>query len=161
MVCRGFGRAGDGGAQRRFGFRQASEALQHRREIAAGLREVLTQPDRAGERFGRRLALPKLMSGDTEKFFRLPGGPIGFALGAEYRRETNFYENDPFVNHGLTFYNAIPTFTSPAFEVKEAYGELRLPILKDLPFFHDLTVNAAGRVADYRGGTGITGALLE
>ena len=64
-----------------------------------------------------------------------PGGPVGFAIGAEYRRETNFFRQDPLIESGLTFYNSIPSFTPPAFEVKEVFGELRLPILQDMPFF--------------------------
>ena len=94
------------------------------------------------------------ISGDSSKWFSLPGGPVGISLGGEYRRETNYFTADPLVQNGYTFYNAIPTFKSPAFEVKEAFGELRLPILKDVPFFHELTVNGAGRVADYRGSAG-------
>ena len=31
----------------------------------------------------------------------------------------------------------------PAFEVKEAFGELRIPLLQDMPFFHELTLSAA------------------
>jgi outer membrane receptor protein involved in Fe transport len=38
--------------------------------------------------------------------------------------------------------------------VKEAFGELQIPILRDLPFFHELTVSGAGRVAEYKGATG-------
>ena len=29
------------------------------------------------------------LSGDSAGFFELPGGPIGFALGAEYRKESS------------------------------------------------------------------------
>ena len=94
------------------------------------------------------------VSGDLSQLFEFPGGPIGFAIGAEYRKETNFYTQDPLVSAGYTFYNAIPTFTSPAFEVKEAFGEIRIPFLKDMPFAKELTVTAAGRVADYKQGAG-------
>ena len=94
------------------------------------------------------------ISGDTSGFFNLPGGPIGFAIGGEYRRETNHFREDPIVQAGYTFYNSIKTFQSPAFEVKEGYGELRAPILKDSPFAKDLIVSGAVRVADYRGAAG-------
>jgi outer membrane receptor protein involved in Fe transport len=90
------------------------------------------------------------VSGDTGKWFKLPGGPVGFAIGAEYRSETNYFHEDPLIENGETFYNSIPTFTSPAFMVKEAFAELRLPVLKNLPFAHELTLTAAGRVSDYR-----------
>ena len=94
------------------------------------------------------------VSGDTSGFFNLPGGPVGFAVGGEYRRETNYFREDPLVEQGYTFYNAIAPFTPPAFEVKEAFGELRLPLLKDVPFFHELTVTGSGRVSDYKGSAG-------
>ncbi|WP_238475353.1 TonB-dependent receptor domain-containing protein [Sphingomonas cavernae] len=94
------------------------------------------------------------IAGDLSQLFELPGGPVGFAAGLEYRRETNYQAVDPLVAAGLTFYNALPIFDPPAFEVKEAYGELRIPVLKDVPFFHELTFNAAGRIADYKGSTG-------
>ena len=94
------------------------------------------------------------VSGDSSSFFELPGGPIGFALGAEYRKESAFYEQDPFVTDGFTNGVSIPTFAPPDFDVKEAFAELRIPILADMPFFHELSVSGAARVADYGGGTG-------
>ncbi|NYT39590.1 TonB-dependent receptor [Sphingomonas sp. R-74633] len=94
------------------------------------------------------------ISGDTSKFFNLPGGPVGFSVGGEYRRETAYYKEDDVTANALTFYNAIPEFKPPSFEVKEAFAELRLPILKDVPFFQELTVSGAARVADYKGATG-------
>lgn len=94
------------------------------------------------------------LSGDTSQFLNLPGGPVGFAVGAEYRRETASYSQDDFTKAGLTFYNAIPNLDAPAFEVKEVFGELRVPLLKDVPFFHALTVSGAVRYADYKGSTG-------
>ena len=103
----------------------------------------------------RQIVLNAFMSGDSSQVFELPGGPIGFALGAEYRREKVFYQADPLVEGGFTFYNALPTFDPGAFEVKEAFGEIRLPLLKDTPFFHELTLSAAGRVADYKGAAGV------
>lgn len=94
------------------------------------------------------------IGGDTSGFFNLPGGPVKFALGAEYRRENAFYDQDDFVESGYTNAVVIPTIDPEAFEVKEAFGEILIPILKDTPFFHELTLSGAGRVADYNGSTG-------
>jgi outer membrane receptor protein involved in Fe transport len=94
------------------------------------------------------------VSGDTSGFFNLPGGPLAFSVGGEYRRETNAYDLDKATQAGYAFYNAIPSFSSPAFEVKEAYGELQAPILKDVPFFHELSLKGSGRIANYKGSTG-------
>ncbi len=92
--------------------------------------------------------------GDSSQLFELPGGPVRFAVGGEYRRETAFSAYDDTIKGGDTFFNVIPDFRPPAFAVKEAYGELEIPLLKDISFAKELTVNAAGRVADYKGSTG-------
>jgi outer membrane receptor protein involved in Fe transport len=94
------------------------------------------------------------LSGDLSQIFELPGGPIRFAIGGEYRREEAFYQQPAFVSDGFTNNVVIPTFSPPAFEVKEAFGELQVPLLKETPFFHELTLTGAGRVSDYGGGTG-------
>lgn len=94
------------------------------------------------------------ISGDSSQLFELPGGPVRFALGAEYRRETAFYAYDDLVESGATFLNAIPEFDPPSFAVKEAYGEIELPLLADMQLVDELTLNGAFRVADYKGSVG-------
>jgi iron complex outermembrane recepter protein len=79
---------------------------------------------------------------------RLWSGPIGFAVGAEYRKEKSANFPDPVNVNFPTFGNQLfPTVGS--FDVKEAFAELRVPIISDRPGFHDLTVNGAVRVSDY------------
>ncbi|WP_294301636.1 TonB-dependent receptor [uncultured Sphingomonas sp.] len=94
------------------------------------------------------------ISGDTGGFFELPGGAIEFAVGGEYRRETASSVYDPIVSNPtrLTFLNSIAPFTPPALEVKEAYGEMRLPILKDIPFIRELSLEGSARYSDYNYG---------
>ncbi|KTE22110.1 TonB-dependent receptor [Sphingopyxis sp. H050] len=94
------------------------------------------------------------VAGDLSQLFELPGGPIAFSVGAEYRRETNFYDLDDDTQFGYAFYNAIPAFPKSTFSVKEVFGEVSIPLLKDMPFAHALTVNGSGRIADYKGSTG-------
>lgn len=94
------------------------------------------------------------VAGDLSQLFELPGGPIGFSIGGEYRRETLRYKLDPLTQAGYAFYNAIPSFESPSFAVKEAFAELNVPLLKNMPFFHELTVKGAGRISDYKGSAG-------
>src|SRR3546814_15528493 len=53
--------------------------------------------------------------GDSSQWFELPGGPVRFAIGAEYRRETASYAYDDLVSSGATFLNAIPAFNPPSF----------------------------------------------
>lgn len=96
------------------------------------------------------------ISGSTESFFNLPGGPVRFALGGEYRSEKAAYIQDPYSGDEAGYTTSLTqlSFAPPAFKVKEAYGELQVPLLKDIPFIHELTLSGAARVSDYRGSTG-------
>lgn len=97
------------------------------------------------------------VSGNTGKFFNLPGGAIGFVLGAEYRTDNLTYDLDKDTQLGYTFYNAIPTFRAPKQKVKEAFGEISLPFFRDRHFLQELEVDAAARVSHYN--TGSTGTV--
>jgi len=92
--------------------------------------------------------------GDLSQLFKLPGGPVRFAIGAEYRRETASYAYDALVTSGATFLNATLPFNPPSFEVTEGYGEVDLPVFKNKPFIEELSLNGAGRVASYKGSVG-------
>jgi outer membrane receptor protein involved in Fe transport len=96
------------------------------------------------------------VSGDTSQWFNLQGGPIGFSIGAEYRRETAELHADPVSAAGGTFFNAFSRFDPPPFTVAEVFGEINLPILKDLPFAHELTVSGAARRSHYNTSAGNT-----
>jgi outer membrane receptor protein involved in Fe transport len=95
-----------------------------------------------------------VVSGSSRNWFELPAGPIGIALGIEHRTEDNSFKSDDLVERGLTFYNALPLFEPPKFEVNEAFTEFRVPLLADKTLADELTISAAGRYADYSGATG-------
>jgi outer membrane receptor protein involved in Fe transport len=80
--------------------------------------------------------------------FKLPAGPVGFAMGAEYRKEESFFAQDALGASGALFFNAIGTRQGD-YDVKEAYAELRVPVLKDVPFAKELSFEFAGRSSDY------------
>lgn len=87
-------------------------------------------------------------SGTFGDGFALWGDPIGFALGAEYRKESSESLPDPVNTTGLTFGNALfPERGS--FDVYEGFAELRVPIVQDRPGFYNLTANGAVRVSEY------------
>ena len=94
------------------------------------------------------------INGDSSQLFELPGGPISFALGAEYRKEDARYDDDDYAQTGLTNGVVIGEFDPPAFIVKEAFGELRVPIAKNVRWIYDLELNGAARVSDYKGAVG-------
>lgn len=101
-----------------------------------------------------QLVASAYVAGDSSQLFELPGGPVAFAIGAEYRKEKARYEQDPFVTDGFTNGVSIPTFAPDPFKVKELFGEIQIPILKDEPFFEEFTASGAARVAKYQGAVG-------
>jgi outer membrane receptor protein involved in Fe transport len=91
------------------------------------------------------------ISGDTAGFIELPGGAIGFAAGAEYREEKSEFEPNAFETAGLSF-NSVTTSSEPVdgrFDVWEVFGEVNIPIISDVPFIKDLSIDGAVRYADY------------
>jgi iron complex outermembrane recepter protein len=80
--------------------------------------------------------------------FDLPAGPLGVALGAEFREEYSRSEFDPLAQAGLNAGNAIPR-TEGKFNVKEFFGEVRAPLLKDTFLAKALTLSGAVRSGNY------------
>jgi len=104
------------------------------------------------------------LSGDTGAFFSLPGGPVGFAVGGEYRRESSLDVPSAYSQLTIPTFDpdtGLPTVTGSLidnstasiakghFDVKEAFAEINLPILSKMPFAETLSVGAAGRISDY------------
>ena len=84
----------------------------------------------------------------TGDLFDLPAGPVGFAVGYEHRQTTGFFQPDALIVAGLG--SDIPAQpTSGDISVDEAYLELRIPVLKDVPFFKALDASFAVRGFDY------------
>ena len=107
--------------------------------------------------------------------FELPAGPVDIAFGAEYRRQSlNLTSNaNPALLAGATpaataalrstYFAGLRGVPSSAnffwltnvgaangkLNVKEAYGEIAVPLLKDTAFARELSLNGAARVTDY------------
>lgn len=62
---------------------------------------------------------------------KLPGGPLGLAIGGEFRRESISDRPDPVAQSGNVIGQGI-TATDGSRNSASVYGELRLPILKNL-----------------------------
>ncbi len=88
------------------------------------------------------------ISGTTEGFFELPGGAPGIVIGGEYRREKSRFTADPLDNQGLYFESGTQN-ESGKYSVWEVFGELELPLLRDMPFAYDLSVRGAARYSRY------------
>ena len=97
------------------------------------------------------------VSGDFGEYFELPGGPVGFAFGAEYRKEKSDFRPDAIStqvttfdpNSGVLADLALLGDETGSFDVWEVFGEFNLPILSDRPGFELLELNVAGRYSDY------------
>ncbi len=85
---------------------------------------------------------------DTDRFLQLPGGPISFAGGYEYRKESSENVNDRVIQSGITETAPQPDAFG-AFHVNEEFIEFSAPILKDELLAHRLTFDAAYRYATY------------
>ncbi len=94
------------------------------------------------------------ITGDSSRFFELPAGPIGFAMGYEYRNEKSRFDPDSFSRAGLTF-GTLDSRGGPqnpsdgGYKVNEYFFEAQVPLLEDLPFAEMLEVNGAVRYSDY------------
>ncbi len=120
-----------------------------------------------------QLVFSAVFTGDTGSFLELPGGPVGWAFGLEYREERSESNFDPLVqgivpvttpdvtagtqliNQGfsqtsLVFDPASPSFNSRGtFNVYDIYGEVRLPILSGVPGAETLEFGGAARFSSY------------
>ena len=86
--------------------------------------------------------------------FDLPAGTAQLAFGGSYRKE---YENsvvDPVLEinpatGNCTLGSQCSSALNGGYNVKEAYGELFIPVLKDLPFVNSLNVTLSDRWSKY------------
>ncbi len=119
-----------------------------------------------------QLVFSASLAGEVPRF-ELPGGAIGFAVGAEYREEKSRQSFDPLKlgivpvdtpdaqagqrvselpnSQNQLVFNPRNIFNdaSNSFDVYEFFGELRLPLLADVTFARELTVEASYRFSDY------------
>lgn len=80
----------------------------------------------------------------------LQGGTLSFAAGVEQRRANAGFTPDALVAGGGSSDN-FTTPTSGSTKVTEYYFELDAPLLKNMPFFRELELDAAIRKSDYSG----------
>lgn len=87
--------------------------------------------------------------------FDLPAGPLEVAVGYEHRYQSARFTPDPIVSAGLGA--DIPAQPAKGhYNVNELYGELRVPILKDVPGAYSLEANGAVRYSHYSTSGGST-----
>ena len=86
----------------------------------------------------------------TPSLAELPAGPLGFAVGFEYRDESAKDTPDSQVAALGDAATGTPRQpTSGGYDVREAYLELVVPLLADKPLVESLSLEAAVRYSDY------------
>jgi outer membrane receptor protein involved in Fe transport len=82
------------------------------------------------------------------ELFDLPAGAISTALGLEYRTFSGNLDYDELINRGLTTGNQIGDVEFQKTRTKEAFAEVIVPVLKDIPGIQSLTLEGAYRISD-------------
>lgn len=78
----------------------------------------------------------------------LPAGSLDFATGYEHRKLAGSYSPDSVVVAGES--NGVPSLpTRGQYSVDEAYLELGIPVLANMPFFNKFDLSVATRYSDY------------
>ncbi len=82
------------------------------------------------------------------ELFDLPAGPVTVAVGAEYRRDTVDGMADA-ISAANGFYSLNGSALNGGVTVKEAFGEIAIPVLRDSAVGHALDLNGAIRRTHY------------
>jgi len=80
--------------------------------------------------------------------FTLPAGDLGIAMGVEHRKEEGRFSPDAFAQSGESTGLGAQT-TQGEYSLDEVYLELNVPVLADMPFAKELSLNVASRYSDY------------
>lgn len=84
----------------------------------------------------------------TGELFQLPAGPVGAAFGVDFRKDSQQLRGDLLSQMGGTTGNAIPNFGG-SITAWEGYGEVSVPLLKEVPGAYLLSIDASARAAHY------------
>ncbi len=79
----------------------------------------------------------------------LPAGPLGVAVGAEYRNDKVTGDTDAISQRGGFFNTGNGSLISGQIAVSEVYGEVEIPVLRDMAFARELSLNGAARRTHY------------
>jgi outer membrane receptor protein involved in Fe transport len=89
------------------------------------------------------------LSGDSFDAFSLPAGPVGFAVGFEYRDETGVQTPGIALSQGIAYGLSGISEIRDSFDAKEFYGEVLVPVISDVAFIQELNIEGAYRTSDY------------
>lgn len=92
-----------------------------------------------------QLSLVGFMAGDL---FEMPAGPVASAFGFEYRKDSQEVETGGGATEGGISFNYVPQYSGDM-DIAEIFGEVALPLLKDVTGAKSLTAELSARIADY------------
>jgi iron complex outermembrane receptor protein len=99
-----------------------------------------------GETIYKQSLVEASTSGDI---FKLPAGPVGLAIGASWRKDEIDDTPSKAEQLGNLYNQTAAGRTAGSDEVKEAFAELSVPLLKGLQTVDSLNMTASGRYTDY------------
>lgn len=91
----------------------------------------------------------------TGDLFELPAGALAFAAGLAHREEQGLDRPDSYINAAPRVNTYQSTTSAPRdgtdaeYDLNEAYVEFSVPLLRDRPAAHSLTLDVAARYSDY------------
>jgi iron complex outermembrane receptor protein len=85
----------------------------------------------------------------TGNLYPLPAGPLGAAIGFQLRRESIDDVPGPDFRDENAYHITTSGITKGSQSTEEVYGELSIPVVKDLPFIYSLNVDVSGRFSNY------------
>lgn len=88
-----------------------------------------------------------IVTGDA---FDLPAGPVGVALGVEYREFSIDDQPSDMERNGELWGQSSAVQTKGTDNVKEIFGEVEVPLLRGVPAFESLSMNLSARAFDYK-----------
>ncbi len=114
--------------------------------ISAAAASFITIPVQNSSTISEQVASASI---SNRELFDLGAGPVGVVVGTEYRREHGSYNPDFSLSSGdVVGFNAGEGLGG-GYDVKEAYTEVAVPLLADLPLIKKLEVNGAYRYSYY------------
>jgi iron complex outermembrane recepter protein len=114
----------------------------------------IAQPFKYGDRKRTQSVYALNVSGSSADVFKLPAGPLGFALGFEARREKVALDYNPNLNQSFAQGVETPPPVPPFFNANDFYVELNAPLLKNMPLVKSLSIEGAYRSSDYKKSVG-------
>ena len=86
----------------------------------------------------------------TGDLFHLPAGPLGVAAGFQIRKE-ELNDQPGAMSQAANYSGSSASAASKGDDtIKELFGEVRIPLLRDLPWAYRAELELSGRISDYK-----------